>query len=103
MRQMLALLGLAVLFLPGCASVQSGVVWDADSFDRTVRIGPDTYHVSPDADLYGPDGERILFDQIPTFSDAGIGLRGQQRAEVEFLASERASGRYLDALWVLRP
>ncbi len=102
MRQMLALLGLAVLLLPGCASVQSGVVWGADSFDRTVRIGSDTYNVTPDTDLYGPDGDRIIFDEIPTFTDAGIGLRNQRRAEVEFLVSE--SDRHdLDALWVLRP
>ncbi len=100
MRHLLALFGIAVLFsLPGCAIVQSGVVWGSDSFDRTVRIGPDTYHVTPETDLYGPDGKRILFDEIPTFTDAGIGLRDTERAEVEFLAS----GRQLDALWVLRP
>ena len=103
MRQMLSLLGLAVLLLPGCAAVQSGVVWGADSFDRTVRIGPEVYQVTSDTDLYGPDGDRILFDEIPTFTDAGIGLRDQKRAEVQFQTSERAAGRHLDALWVLRP
>ena len=102
MRRFAILLGAFVLIaLPGC--VQSGVVWTVDSWDRTLKIGDDTYQVTPQTDFFGPDGEYIALHDVPTSRDAGIGVRFLARAEVEFSAHENAGAKVLDSLWVLHP
>lgn len=101
MRALAALAaGICLLGLPACAPVQTGVVWDSDSWSRTVQIGPESYRVTGDTHLFGPGGERISFDEIPTIADAGIGVRAPQRAEVDFVVTGQAEGGSLDALWV---
>ena len=92
-----------LLAVSGCAVVQTGVVWDADSWDRTVTIGDTTYEVTSETGLWGPDGESIVFDQIPRVAGGGIGLRSLGRAEVDFRARDRAGTPQLLSLWVRRP
>ena len=101
MRRFAILLGAFVLIaLPGC--VQSGVVWKVDSWERTLKIGDDTYQVTPQTEFFGPDGAPIALHRVPASTDAGIGVRSLARAEVEFSAYKKAGVRYLDSLWVRR-
>ena len=88
------------LALSGCAAIQSGVVWQADPWGRTLTIGQETYRVTSDTDLYGQHGEPIVFDEIPTFAKGGIGVRDLKRAEVEFFAHEQSGELYLESLRV---
>lgn len=102
MRRFAILLGAFVLIgLPGC--VQSGVVWTVDAWDRTLKIGDDTYQVTPQTELLGPDGEHITLERVPSGRDPRIGVRTLARAEVEFLAHEQAGEKYIDSLWVRHP
>ena len=79
------------------------MVWTVDPWDRTLKIGDDTYHVTPQTELFGPDGGRIALDRVPASTDAGIGVRSLARAEVDFRAYQHAGTKYLDSLWVRRP
>jgi hypothetical protein len=90
----------ALLALSGCATSQSGLVVKTDVWDETLRIGDHVYHVTPDTELFGPDGGWILLSQVPTLSDPGVGVRHALRATVDFQASERVGRRYLERLWV---
>jgi hypothetical protein len=90
----------ALLALSGCATSQSGLVVKTDDWNDTLRIGDHLYHVTPDTELFGPDGRWIPLSEVPTLSDPGIGVRHSARATVDFVASERTGRRYLERLWV---
>lgn len=93
-------LTLAALLLSLSGCVQQGVVWRVDSWDRTVKIDQQVYQVTPQTEIYGPDGKRIALASVPAYGAGGVGLRDLARAEVDFRAREGAGEPTLERLWV---
>ena len=89
-----------LLSLSGC--VQQGVVWRVDSWRRTVTIDQQLYQVTPQTELFGPDGKRIALDSLPAYGAGGVGLRDLARAEVDFRARDGSGAPTLERLWVRR-
>jgi len=89
-----------LLCLSGC--VQQGVVWRVDSWDRSVRIDQQVYQVTPQTELYGPDGKRIALASVPAYGAGGVGLRDLSRAEVDFRVRQGSGEPTLERLWVRR-
>jgi len=98
-----ALLSLALFSLSLSACVQRGVVWEVDSWDRTVKIDQQVYQVSPDTELYAANGRRISLAALPAYGTNGIGVRNLSRAEVDFRANDAFGEHNLEQLWVRRP